>query len=126
MVEAVADDLDQAGFRAVKITGRIYDCLYNMDQMRRLCRTIHEAGGKALGAIMYGISPVHTDEWWSARVAEMVSWPEVSGIYVEDAPGILTAERAETFIPALLKAAGDTPIEWHFHNNTGGSAPSTT
>jgi oxaloacetate decarboxylase (Na+ extruding) subunit alpha len=53
------------------------------------------------------------------KVAEMVSWPEVSGIYVEDAPGILTAERAETFIAALLAVAGDKPIEWHFHNNTG-------
>ena len=97
----------------------VYDCLYNLDEMRRLCRTIHDAGGQALGAIMYGISPVHTDEWFASRVAEMCSWPEVSGIYMEDAPGILTPERAETFIPALLKAAGDKPIEWHCHNNTG-------
>ena len=185
MVEAVADHLDQGGFRAVEITGSslfecsvrysqedpwesldlwrrwmpsselrspvcqnrigtfgmtpdvlmdlwvikliehgidclwVYDCLYNMDQMRRLCRTIHDHGGKALGAIMYGISPVHTDEWWAARVAEMCSWPEVSGIYFEDAPGILTPERATTLIPAVLAAAGDKPVEWHFHNNTG-------
>ncbi len=68
---------------------------------------------------MYGISPVHTDAWFAERVAEMVSWPEVSGIYVEDAPGILTPERAQTLVPALLAAAGDKPVEWHFHNNTG-------
>jgi oxaloacetate decarboxylase alpha subunit len=97
----------------------VYDCLYNMDEMHRRCRTISEAGGQALGAIMYGISPVHTDQWFADHVAEMVSWPEVSGIYFEDAPGILTPERATTLVPALLKAAGDKPIEWHCHNNTG-------
>jgi oxaloacetate decarboxylase (Na+ extruding) subunit alpha len=97
----------------------VYDCLYNLEEMRRLCRTIVDAGGQALGAVMYGISPVHTDEWFADRVREMVSWPEVSGIYVEDAPGILTPERAATLVPALLEAAGEVPVEWHFHNNTG-------
>jgi oxaloacetate decarboxylase alpha subunit len=97
----------------------VYDCLYNMDEMHRLCKTIAAAGGQALGAIFYGISPVHTDEWFAARVAEMVSWPEVSGIYFEDAPGILTPERAVTLMPSLLAAAGDKPVEWHCHNNTG-------
>ena len=97
----------------------VYDCLYNLEEMRRLCRTIHDAGAQAYGAIMYGISPVHTDEWFASRVAEMCSWPEVTGIYMEDAPGILTPERAETFVPALLAAAGDKPVEWHCHNNTG-------
>lgn len=80
--------------------------------------TIHAAGGKALGAIFYGISPVHTDEWFADCVRQMVSWGSVSGIYVEDAPGILTPDRARTLIPALLAAAGDTPVEWHFHNTT--------
>ncbi|MBV9922574.1 MAG: carboxyltransferase, partial [Pseudonocardia sp.] len=97
----------------------VYDCLYNLDQMKRLCDTVHAAGGKALGAIFYGISPVHTDEWFASRVREMVSWSSVSGIYVEDAPGILTTDRAHTLIPAILAAAGDTPVEWHFHNTTG-------
>jgi oxaloacetate decarboxylase alpha subunit len=97
----------------------VYDCLYNLDQMKRLCDTIHAAGANALGAIFYGISPVHTDEWFAARVREMVSWPSVSGIYVEDAPGILTPDRARTLIPAILAAAGDKPVEWHFHNTTG-------
>jgi oxaloacetate decarboxylase (Na+ extruding) subunit alpha len=96
----------------------VYDCLYNMAQMKRLCDVIAETGAKALGAIMYGISPVHTDEWFAQRVRQMASWPSVNAIYVEDAPGILTPERARTLIPAILAAAGDKPVEWHFHNNT--------
>lgn len=97
----------------------IYDCLYNMDGMRRVSESIVAAGGQAMGAIMYGISPVHTDEWFSARVAEMAGWPSICGIYVEDAPGILAPERARTLVPALIKAAGEKPIEFHFHNTTG-------
>ena len=46
----------------------IYDCLYNMDKMERLCRTVADAGCEVVPAIMYGISPVHTDEWFAARV----------------------------------------------------------
>jgi oxaloacetate decarboxylase alpha subunit len=49
----------------------------------------------------------------------MCSSEAVFGIYFEDAPGILTPERAETLIPAVLAAAGEKPVEWHFHNNTG-------
>jgi oxaloacetate decarboxylase alpha subunit len=90
----------------------VYDCLYNLEEMRRLCRTIDSAGGQAYGAIMYGISPVHTDEWFADRVRRMVSWPDVTGIYFEDAPGILTPERAQTLVPALLAAAGEKPIEF--------------
>jgi oxaloacetate decarboxylase (Na+ extruding) subunit alpha len=90
-----------------------------MDQMYRLCDVIAAAGAKALGAVKYGISSVHTDEWFAQRVREMVSWPSVSGIYVEDAPGILTPDRGHTLIPAILAAAADKPVEWHFHNTTG-------
>lgn len=97
----------------------VYDCLYNMDEMKRLCGSIADAGMKAMGAIFYGISPVHTDEWFADRVRQMASWDSVAGIYIEDAPGILAPDRARTLIPALMAAAGDKPIEFHFHNNTG-------
>jgi oxaloacetate decarboxylase alpha subunit len=97
----------------------IYDCLYNMDQMRRLCQTVHDAGAEVVPAIMFGISPVHTDEWFAARVREMVSWGIASSIYVEDAPGILSPERGATLIPALVEAAGDVPLELHCHNTIG-------
>jgi oxaloacetate decarboxylase (Na+ extruding) subunit alpha len=97
----------------------IYDCLYNMDKMRRLCQTVHDAGAAVVPAIMFGISPVHTDEWFAARVREMVSWGNVSSIYIEDAPGILAPERGATLIPALVEAAGDVPVELHCHNTVG-------
>jgi oxaloacetate decarboxylase alpha subunit len=50
---------------------------------------------------------------------ELASWPEIGGIYIEDTPGILAPQRARTLIPAILAAAGDRPVDWHFHNNIG-------
>jgi oxaloacetate decarboxylase (Na+ extruding) subunit alpha len=97
----------------------IYDCLYNMDKMERLCRTVAAAGCEVVPAIMYGISPVHTDEWFAARIREYISWGITDAIYFEDAAGILKPERAKTLFPALVAAAGDVPIEVQCHNTTG-------
>lgn len=97
----------------------VYDCLFDMREMEYRCRVIHEAGGDAIPAVMYGISPVHTDEWFAERVREMVSWGIAASIYVEDAAGILTPERARTLMPALVEAAGEVPVELHCHNTTG-------
>jgi oxaloacetate decarboxylase alpha subunit len=90
-----------------------------MDEMRRLCQTIHDAGAEVVPSIMFGISPVHTDEWFADRVRQMVSWGIVDAIYVEDAPGILSPERGATLIPALVAAAGGVPVELHCHNTIG-------
>ena len=97
----------------------IYDCLYNMDKMERLCRTVAAAGCEVVPAIMYGISPVHTDGWFADRIREYIGWGITDAIYFEDAAGILTPERAKTLFPALVAAAGDVPIEIQCHNTTG-------
>lgn len=97
----------------------IYDCLYNMEWMRDLSQVAREAGALVAPAVMFGISPVHTDEWFATRVREMVSWGCADSIYVEDAPGILTPERAATLVPALADAARPLPLEMHCHNTTG-------
>jgi oxaloacetate decarboxylase alpha subunit len=97
----------------------IYDCLYDMPEMERLARVVHAAGADPVPAVMYGISPIHTDEWFAARVREMVGWGVTAAIYVEDAAGILKPERARTLLPALVAAAGDVPVELHCHNTTG-------
>jgi oxaloacetate decarboxylase (Na+ extruding) subunit alpha len=98
----------------------IYDCLYNMDAMERACRTTAEAGAsEILPAIMFGISPVHTDEFYANKVREMAAWGVATAIYFEDAPGILTPERAATLVPAMTDAAQGLPLEMHCHNTTG-------
>jgi oxaloacetate decarboxylase (Na+ extruding) subunit alpha len=100
----------------------IYDCMHNMDKMHRMCQTVAEAGAEVVPAIMFGISPVHTDEYYASRVREMASWDWTDAIYVEDAAGILAPERGATLIPALVQAAGRVPIELHCHNTVGTAA----
>jgi oxaloacetate decarboxylase alpha subunit len=97
----------------------IFDCLYDMTTMERVAREIVACGGEVYPGIQYGISPVHTDEFFADRCREIASWGVASGIYFEDAPGILTPERADTLLPAMIAAAGDTPIEMHGHNTVG-------
>jgi oxaloacetate decarboxylase alpha subunit len=97
----------------------IYDCLFNMDKMERLCKTVSEAGAEVVPSVMFGISPVHTDEWFADRVREMASWGFTDAIYVEDAPGILTPDRAATLVPAIVEAAQGIPVEMHCHNTVG-------
>ncbi|HJX09349.1 MAG TPA: biotin carboxyl carrier protein, partial [Candidatus Binatia bacterium] len=44
-------------------------------------------------------------------------------ICFKDVGGLLTPERARTLIPAILRNAGDVPIEYHAHCNNNGLAP---
>ncbi len=87
--------------------------------MRRIVEVAQEAGVNALPALMYGLTDVHDDAFFADQVREMASWPGVTDIYVEDAPGVLTPERARTLLPALQAAAPDTQLELHCHNTTG-------
>lgn len=97
----------------------IFDCLFNIDQMRWLCGVVHDAGAEVVPAVMYGLSPVHTDEFFADKARQMATFEGVSSIYVEDAPGVLKPERARTLVPSLVEAVGDVPLELHFHNTTG-------
>ncbi|HEX4108693.1 MAG TPA: hypothetical protein VHX88_11195 [Solirubrobacteraceae bacterium] len=97
----------------------IFDCLYDMTTMERVSREIVACGGEVYPGIQFGISPVHTDDFFADRCREIASWGVASGIYFEDAPGILTPERADTLIPAMMAAAGETKLEMHGHNTVG-------
>lgn len=97
----------------------IYDCLYDMPTMKRVAKVIHDAGGAAVPAIMYGLTGVHDDAFFAAKAKEMASWEGVETVYVEDAAGVLTPERASTLLPAIRAATGTIPLELHCHNTTG-------
>ncbi|MCW2682049.1 MAG: Pyruvate carboxylase [Frankiales bacterium] len=97
----------------------LYDCLYDLPTMKRLTTVIHEAGGEPVPSIMYGFTSVHDDAFFADRAREMATWPGVRAIYVEDAAGVLTPDRAATLLPALRAATGDVTLELHCHNTTG-------
>jgi oxaloacetate decarboxylase (Na+ extruding) subunit alpha len=97
----------------------LFDCLYDMPLMKAKSEAIQRVGGETVPAIMYGLTDLHTDEFFADRAGEMASWPGIKRIYIEDAPGVLTPERAATLLPALQAATPNVKLELHVHNTTG-------
>ena len=97
----------------------LVDCLYNMDKMLWIADIVHDAGAEVVPCLMYGYSPVHTDEFWSGITSQMAAMPNVGSIMLADEAGVLRPEHAQTLLPTLVRAAGDVPLELHFHNTTG-------
>ena len=90
-----------------------------MPVMKAKAEAIQGVGGEVVPAIMYGLTDLHTDEFFADRAREMASWDGVKRIYIEDAPGVLTPERASTLLPALQEATPGVRLELHVHNTTG-------
>jgi oxaloacetate decarboxylase alpha subunit len=101
----------------------IYDVLFGMDNMLRLAKVAKEANGASVaGAIMFALSPVHTDEFFVSNAKKLADSPHVDSILLYDTAGVLEKERIQQLVPALVKAAGGKPIEFHSNNLLGMSA----
>lgn len=97
----------------------IYDVSFDMPTFERMSQLVIEAGGVPIPTVMYGLTSVHDDQFFADRAREMASWEGVQTIEFEDAPGILTPERARTLLPAIREAVGDMRLELHCHATTG-------
>jgi oxaloacetate decarboxylase alpha subunit len=96
----------------------VFDCLFNLDEMKWMSGIIQDAGAQAAPQVMFAESPVHTDEFFARVVREMSTWG-VENIILGDEAGILSPDRAATWIPAMVEASNGTELEAHFHNTTG-------
>lgn len=99
----------------------IYDVLFNTDKTHRLARIAKEYGSEVAGAIMFTLSPVHTDTYFAERAAELAQSPDVDTILLYDTAGVLEKERLTTLIPAIRARIGNLPIEFHSNNLLGQS-----
>jgi oxaloacetate decarboxylase alpha subunit len=80
-------------------------------------------GLRALGMetvvnLIYTVSPRHTDEYYARKTREAAAIRPY-GICFKDVGGLLTPERTRTLIPVILENAGDVPLEFHAHCNSG-------
>ncbi len=66
-----------------------------------------------------GHSPRHTDEFYASRVKHLVDTYKPISICLKDVDGLLVSDRLRTLIPAVQKAAGNTPLELHMHGMNG-------
>ncbi|TAN20194.1 MAG: hypothetical protein EPN30_10895 [Actinomycetota bacterium] len=81
-------------------------------------RSAQEAGLEVVVALVYSQSPKHTDEYYIQKAKEAVSIGS-DIVYLKDPGGLMTPERAETLVPAIMQAVDGVPLEFHTHCTTG-------
>lgn len=97
----------------------IYDVLFNIDKMHRLAAVAKETGAEVAGAINFSLSPVHTDEYYGRKAAELAASDDVDTLLIYDTAGCLKPERVAGLVAAVRASGRGKPIELHSHNVTG-------
>ena len=100
----------------------IYDVLFNIDKMHRLAKVAKEFGSEVAGAIMFALSPVHTDAYYADKADKLSASPDIDTLLLYDTAGVLDKERLRTLVPAIQSRARGKPIEFHANNILGQSA----
>jgi oxaloacetate decarboxylase alpha subunit len=100
----------------------VYDVLFNIDKMHRIAKVAKEANAQVAGAIMYALSPVHTEEFFADEADKLSASPDIDTILLYDTAGVLEKERLKTLVPAIAKNARGKKIEFHSNNLLGMSA----
>ena len=98
---------------------RAFDALNDMDNIVDSLRLVKKLGARAIGAVVFSESPVHTDALYVAKARELIARANVDAIMLKDASGLLTLDRVRTLVPALKAVCGNTPLEFHSHALTG-------
>jgi oxaloacetate decarboxylase (Na+ extruding) subunit alpha len=99
----------------------IYDVLFNIDKMHRLAKIAKVYGSEVAGTVMYTLSPVHSDEYFAEKAAQIAASPDIDTILLYDTAGVLDAERIKTLVPAIVARIGGRPLELHSNNRLGQS-----
>ena len=99
----------------------IIDPMHDMASARETARMARRAGfDEVVAGICYTISPVHTDDYFADRVAELDDCEAIDSIYLKDPAGLLTPARLESLVPHMRQRLKRLRIdELHTHCNTG-------
>ena len=92
----------------------VYDALNDNRNLESSARAGREAGMKINGWMTYTLSPVHTDAYYVERTRELIALG-CDYLCIKDPTGLLTPERGATLFPAVVKAAGQVPVQLHSH-----------
>jgi oxaloacetate decarboxylase alpha subunit len=97
---------------------RTSNCWNDFAEMRHELQDLRALGMDTIVNLIYTVSPRHTDEYYTRKAREAAAIRPYR-ICFKDVGGLLTPERARTLLPAILKNAGDVPVEYHAHCNNG-------
>lgn len=92
---------------------RIYDALNDIRNLETAIRSAKKAGAHVQAAMVYTVSPIHTNEHYidlARQLAEMGA----DSICIKDTAGLLAPYRAYDLVKAL-KENHDLPIQLHCH-----------
>ncbi|MBI2959475.1 MAG: hypothetical protein HYY28_04115 [Betaproteobacteria bacterium] len=96
----------------------IFDPLHDFPNIHHPIRVAKEVGLQIEGCLVYSLSPVHTDEFYAQKAAELAEL-KVDFLLIKDSIGLLTPERTKTLAPAILANSGGIAVEIHSHCTTG-------
>jgi oxaloacetate decarboxylase alpha subunit len=81
-------------------------------------QSANRVGLRTILNIIYSASPKHTDDYYVDR-ARQAATLDVYRICFKDPGGLLTPEATRRLLPLIMREAGDKPVEFHTHCNTG-------
>ena len=96
---------------------RIFDALNDVRNMEKSIIYTKKYGAHAQAALSYTLSPVHTPEYYSGLVQELIKLG-IDSLCIKDMAGLLTPKRAFDLVKSI-KSQCDIPIEMHTHCTVG-------
>lgn len=97
---------------------RINDPYHDIGQITKAVQWSKASNMTTLVALIYSYSPVHTDDYY-AQKAKAMAEAGAERIFIKDVDGVLTPERTQTLVPAVMKEIDGIPLELHGHCTTG-------
>jgi oxaloacetate decarboxylase alpha subunit len=107
--------LAAAGIRRVQLMEASNDMANRVEPAVRMA---HAAGLQVVVALVFSLSPRHTDAYYARKAHDAVA-VGADIVYLKDSGGLLTPERVRTVVPAVRSGLGGTPLEFHTHCTTG-------
>lgn len=97
----------------------IFDALHDWNNLSKSVPIAQAAGIQVVVPLVYSLSPVHTDEFYARKTAEMMRTLKPDYVMIKDSIGLLTPDRVRTLVPTIKAEIGDLPLEMHSHCTTG-------
>lgn len=97
----------------------IFDALHDWNNLSKSVSIARAVGIQVVVPLVYSLSPVHTDEFYAKKTAEMMRTLNPDYVMIKDSIGLLTPERVKTLVPTIKGEIGDLPLEMHSHCTTG-------
>ena len=112
-IELLIKCLQKTGIQGLAI----FDGLNDLNNIKWHFQVAKEIGLQVHPALVFALSPVHTDDYYAAKAKECVKLG-VDSVSLADASGLLTPERVRSLIPAIKKEMGDQ-LEFSFVSHCG-------